>query len=218
MQELIAFAHGMGNFAHNRGTKEEQERLIRDHPDAGHRFLGAFDDSGNFAFATSRDMEELQADVLAALNVKYEVEGVVIIAREGAARALATLEGIARSRYGSKFRLRDYAVSKECKRWRLGFVFIDQEAGLSSVSIDELESLSNEDVEVLSVHEGIVGVLKFDQGKRIPWGEPAGTVAGLLGRMTPRLLATGRSARTVRGVLRKFPQPSHGRKSRSPLV
>lgn len=51
MMELVAFAHGMANFAHNRGTKDEQGALIREELSGPScEFLGAFDDSGNFAF------------------------------------------------------------------------------------------------------------------------------------------------------------------------
>ena len=103
MRELIVFAHGMANFAHKRGTKEDQERLIRTQPSARHKFLGAFDDSGNFAFVTLGDSGDLQAKVLAALKRQYEVKGVVVIERARADQALAALERIARVRYGDNF-------------------------------------------------------------------------------------------------------------------
>lgn len=212
MQELIAFARGMANFAHNRGTKKNQERLMRDQLSARHKFLGAFDDSGNFAFVTLRNSRELQADVLAALNLDYKVEGVVIINRAQAAEALAVLETIAKARYGDKFHARDYTVWKDGKRWRPGLVFMDQEARLDSASKD-LHRVHDRHMEVLSVQGGIIGVLKFDPKKpRIPWGQPAGIVTRAVAGGTSRVVATGRSARMVRGVLSVFSEESNARR------
>ena len=49
MPKFIVFVHGMANFSHNRILKKCQEQLIRNQVGARHRFLGTFDDSGNFA-------------------------------------------------------------------------------------------------------------------------------------------------------------------------
>ena len=77
--ELIVFAHGMANFAHNRVSKKYQEQLVRAQIGARHKFLGAFDDSGNFAFVTLYSASTLQADILAALRQKCKVKGAVVI-------------------------------------------------------------------------------------------------------------------------------------------
>ncbi|WP_447859929.1 hypothetical protein [Nitrospira calida] len=76
----------MVNFSHNRtkldiGEKEAQERLIQEKLGSHHNFIGAFDDSGNFAFLTERDPMQLKTDVLAVLNTAYKVKEAVVVER-----------------------------------------------------------------------------------------------------------------------------------------
>ena len=71
--------------------------------------------------------------------------------------------------------------------------------------VEELINFQDDRVEILSLQDGFVGLLKFDPAKpRIPWGEPAKTVEETLVGIGAKWLVTGRSARSVRGVLRKF--------------
>ncbi len=74
--------------------------------------------------------------------------------------------------------------------------------------VEELINLRDDDVEILSLQDELVGLLKFDPTQpRIPWSVPARAIEDTLASIGAKWLATGRSARTVRGVLRKF---SHG--------
>ena len=100
MQELIVFVHVMVNFSHNRtkrnaGEKEAQERLIREEGSSRHDFLGAFDDSGNFAFRTEHDSIQLKADVLTVLSREYKVKGAVVVERNRTHRVLGDLTNYA---------------------------------------------------------------------------------------------------------------------------
>lgn len=205
MPELIVFAHGMANFSRNRGSKKCQEQLIHNQVGARHTFLGAFDDSGNFAFVTPQSSSALQTDILTALRQKYCVKGVVVIDRANVTNALSDLENTARAKYGNGFQDWDYTVWKNDDRWKLGFVFLDMGTGLNLASTNRLHGFQNAHMEVLSVQGNIVGVLKLDpKTPRVPWGVPAKSVACVAAGGTSNLVATGRSARTVRGVLCAF--------------
>ena len=212
MQELIVFVHGMVNFSHNRTAgifreKEAQERLIYKQIGSRHNFLGAFDDSGNYAFRTMYPPVELKAEVLGTLSKEYRVKGAVVVERASAEEALASLDALCDQIYQEQFRARDNLVLKELMPWRLGVVFVQELYDVKVSFVKELADLEDEHLEILSVQHGIVGVLKLDPKKpRIPWGEPALTVEGVLAKSGANWLATGRSARTVRGVLRKFSQ------------
>ena len=210
MQELIVFAHGMVNFSHNRnerdlGEKEAQERLIRNQVGSHHSFLGAFDDSGNFAFRTEHDPARLKADILAVLNLEYKVKGAVVVERYRTKNVLGDVTKLCSQIYSEHFRTQDYLVVKDCQPWRLGMVFVEALYEKHISYVEELINFQDDRVEILSLQDGFVGLLKFDPAKpRIPWGEPAKTVEEILGSIGAKWLATGRSARTVRGVLRKF--------------
>ncbi len=210
MPELIVFVHGMANFAHNRVSKKCQEQLVCAQIGARHKFIGAFDDSGNFAFVTPHSSSTLQADILAALRQRCDVKGAVVIDRTRVANALSDLENIARAKYGNRFQAWDYTVWKNSERWKLGFVFLDMGTGLNLASTSQLLGFQNTHMEVLSVQGNIVGVLKFDPEKpRVPWGVPASDVASVVAGGTSSLVATGRSARTIRGILRIFQHFRH---------
>ncbi len=66
--EFVAFAHGMGNFSHNRGTTQAQASLLRGALGDRHELLGVFDDSGNFAVASAAGPLAVRTDLLAGLN------------------------------------------------------------------------------------------------------------------------------------------------------
>jgi hypothetical protein len=206
--EVVVFAHGMANFGHNRGVKSAQESLLRDRLDSRHELLGIFDDSGNYAFRSVLSPELLRGDVLRALRGTYDIRDVIIVPRSLCLVALRELEQIARGRYGSSFNEADYAVHLDSKRWRLGLVFIDAGSPVGSETLNQLCQHEDQTLRVLSARCGVVGVLKYDQGpKRIPWGAPALSVAKVLERANYGPIATGRSARTVRGILRSFLGP-----------
>lgn len=210
MRELIMFVHGMVNFSHNRtkrsiGEKEAQERLIREDGGSHHNFLGAFDASGNFAFRTGHDPSRLRADILAILNREYEIKGAVVVERHRTQKVLGDVMQLCRQLYREHFRSQDFLVLKNGQRWRLGMVFVEELYERHIGYVEELINLRDDDVEILSLQDGLVGLLKFDPAKpRIPWGVPARAVEDTLASMGAKWLATGRSARTVRGVLRKF--------------
>ena len=204
------FVHGMVNFSHNRtkrnaGEKDAQERLIREKGSSHHNFLGAFDDSGNFAFRTEHDPARLKADLLAVLNLEYKVKGAVVVERHRTQKVLGDVTKLCNQIYSGHFRIQDYLVLKDCQPWRLGFVFVEELYEKHISYVEELINLEDDRVEILSLPDGYIGLLKFDPEKpRIPWGEPAKTVEEVLASLGAKWLATGRSARTVRGVLRKF--------------
>lgn len=204
--EVVVFVHGMANFAHNRGTKADQEYLLRDRLDQRHDLRGVFDDSGNYAFATTLGSEALRTGVLAALRSRYDVAGAIVVPRAAASAGLDDLERIALDSYGSRFRSADYAVSLDSGRWRLGLVFMDSGSSLEPGAANQLRQQHDDHLKVLSVRDMMVGVLKYDQGKRIPWGVPAGFVERMLRDSHQALLASGRSARTVRGAPPLFSQ------------
>lgn len=210
MRELIVFVHGMVNFSHNRtkkdvGEKDAQERLIRKEVCSRHNFLGAFDDSGNFAFLTEYDPVQLKLDVLAALNMEYKVKGAVVIERYRVEQVLRDVDKLCGQIYGEQFRAQDNLVWKDYQPWRLGMVFVQELYDKRSSYLEELVNFHDARVEILSLQDGFIGLLKLDPRKpRIPWGEPAQTVAGVLAGLGAEWLASGRSARTIRGVLRKF--------------
>ncbi len=210
MNELLVFIRGMANFRHNRGTKRKQERLIRDQLGTRHALLGVFEDSGNYAFATTWGADRLCLDVLTALRSKYKVNAAVVVPRAEAAEALAALEQAARARYGDAFSPKDYGVRRAPGRWRVGCVFVSCE--IPETRAADLLALDTPTLCVMTVTRQVVGVSKLDTGRRIPWGNPAGVVSRLFDEGTPHLLTTGRSARTVRGTLRCFPAPSAPRR------
>ena len=186
MQELIVFAHGMVNFSHNRteqdlGEKEAQERLIRNQVGSHHSFLGAFDDSGNFAFRTEHSSARLKTDVLAVLNLEYRVKGAVVVERCRTQKVLGDVTKLCSQMYSEHFGSRNYLAWKESQPWRLGIVFVEELYEKHISYVKELLNLQDERVEILSLQDGFVGLLKFDPPKpRIPWGEPAKTVEGVL--------------------------------------
>jgi hypothetical protein len=209
MGDLVVFVHGMGTFETRRIKKNDQAELICK-PLGRHRFRGIFDDSGNFAFSTSHSPEKLQSDILEALKRHLEgkkqkpVKGLVVINRESLEKALSELKAIAANKYKKSFQERNYTVCKNGVRWRLGFVFLDMEKGSKCTFASQVYDL-NDCMEVLSVQEDMIGMLKFNPKKpRIPWGVPSEKVASFLGKVKSNVVATGRSARTVCGVLRVF--------------
>lgn len=210
MRELVVFVHGMANFSHNRtqggiGEKGAQERLIRKQLGSNHTFLGAFDDSGNFAFLTEKNPIQLKVDVLKALNMEYEVKGAVTVERDRLQGSLDNLVTLCRQIYGEQFQASDNLVWKAHQPWRLGMVFVQELYDKRIGTMEGLHTVPGARTELLTVQEGIIGVLKFDPKRpRIPWGEPAQTVECILARIDAKWRATGRSARTVRGVLTKF--------------
>lgn len=210
MQELVVFVHGMANFSHNRvvgssNEKEAQERLIRERLGQRHQFLGAFDDSGNYGFRTIHSPAELKAEILEALGSEYRVKGAVVAERASIAETLDSLDILCGKIYRGQFQDKDNLVLKDLNPWRLGLVFVQEMHDARIGYVPELLELECEHVEVLTVQEGIVGVLKFDPKKpRIPWGRPAKVVEDARSGLGATWLATARSAGTVRGVLRRF--------------
>lgn len=170
-----------------------------------HSFLGAFDDSGNFAFRTKHGPTRLKTNVLAALNLEYNVKGAVIVEKCRTEKVLGDITNLCSQVYSNHFEARSYLVWKDCQPWRLGMVFVEELYEKRISYVEELLNFQDDRVEILSLQDGFVGLLKFDPLKpRIPWGEPAKTVEGVLASLGAKWLATGRSARTVRGVLGKF--------------
>lgn len=200
---VVVLVHGMANFSHNRGTKREQEDLLRSNlpPDAG--FLGAYDDSGNYAFCGAHQGTALEDAVLAALRAKYLLKGAIAIDRESCRLALANVERRARTVYGEIFNATDYSVAHSGARWRLGLV-ICKAGDMKGVAQQGLLDASNKHLEILTMYGDTVGVLKHDQLPRIPWGQPASRIEAVVRRVCDMPLATGRSARTIRGVLRLY--------------
>lgn len=196
--EIGVFVHGMANFATNRGTKVEQERLPKDRLPQDCGFLGAYDDSGNYAFRGAVTGDALTACLLAALRERYTTRGAIALSRASSALALLALETEARRRFGSALDLRDYSVVVDSRRWRLGFVLLEP-SGVTGAFSNPLLSVEDAALRVLTISTVGVGILKYDEGPRIPWGEPAGHIARLICTSAPPL-ATGRSARTVRGT------------------
>jgi hypothetical protein len=215
MQELIVFVHGMVNFSHNRtkqdvAEKEAQERLIRDQVGSHHSFLGAFDDSGNFAFRTEYEPVRLKADVLAILNQEYKVKGAVVVERCRTQKVLRDVTKLCSQMYSKDGVSGNCLVWKDSQPWRLGMVFVEELYEKHISYIEELVNLQDDLIEILTLQDGFVGLLKFDpETPRIPWGEPAKTVEKILASLGAKWLATGRSARTVNGVLRKFSHQSY---------
>ena len=122
-----------------------------------------------------------------------------------AAEALASLGALCNQIYQEQFRTTDNLVLKELMPWRLGVVFVQELYDARISFVKELADLEDEQLEILSVQNGIVGVLKMDPKKpRIPWGEAAKTVQATLAPLGGYYRATDRSARTVRGVLQRF--------------
>lgn len=218
--ELLVFVKDMADFERNRGTKVEQEQLIRERLGSDHTFFGAFDDSGNYAFAAAHGPDRLGHDVLAALGTRYHVREAVVVRRAEAAGALDGLERAAHECYGKAFSSKDYGVQRPTGRWRVGVVFVGPEIPLAQV--EGLRVLDTLTLTTLTVTPRVVGIAKLDSGRRIPWGHPAGEVAKRLKAAVPGVVATGRSGRTVRGVLRLFPRdppsPAHdgGRRPTAP--
>jgi len=163
-EELAVFVHGMANFAHNRGTKADQEHLLRDQLDRRHGFQDAFDDSGNFAFSSSLGSQALRADVLAALRTAYKVTGLVVVARAACEVALQELERIAVDNFGTRFRSADYGVNLESGLWRLGLVFTDSGVPLEPALTNHLYEHPADHLKILSVRDPMIGVLKYDPG------------------------------------------------------
>ena len=130
---LVVFARGMASFGHNRGTKADQERLLSHRVDPRHGFLGAFDDSGNYAFASSLGIESAREAVLTALNTKYAIGGVVVVDRPSLAAALEDVERRARELYGKRFDDSDYSVREPSGLWRLGLVFTDADVPIDAI-------------------------------------------------------------------------------------
>jgi hypothetical protein len=179
--------------------------LIREEGGSHHDFLGAFDDSGNFAFRTEYGPARLKADILAILNLEYEVKGAVVVERHRTQKVLGGVTKLCSQIYSEQFRTQDYLVLKDCQPWRLGMVFVEELYEKHISYIEELINFRDDRVEILSLQDGFVGLLKFDPANpRIPWGVAAKTVEETLASIGAKWLATGRSARTVRGVLRKF--------------
>jgi hypothetical protein len=203
--ETIVFVHGMANFATNRGTKLEQEQLLRDGLPCDYGFLGAYDDSGNYAFRGAATEVALIPAVLGALRKRYTTQGAIALSRASAASALLALEIEAQRRFSSALRLRDYAVLIDGRHWRLGLVLLDP-SSIQGTPSTGLLSVEDAALRVLTLSTASVGVLKYDEEPRIPWGQPAGQIARLICAAKPAF-ATGRSARTVRGILRRFRPP-----------
>jgi hypothetical protein len=154
--ELVVFAHGMGNFGHNRGTKVEQERLLESRVDVRHSFLGVFDDSGNYAFISCLGADSVREDVLVALNEKYDVSGVVVVDRASCSAALEEVERVARKRYGRFFEGSDYSVHKPSGLWRVGLVFTDCSLPIDDVIWRQAEGIAHDRLRVLTTGNGIV--------------------------------------------------------------
>lgn len=164
---------------------------------------------GNFAFLTEHNSMQLKTDVLAALNTAYEVKGAVVVERYRVEEAFEAVAKLCRQIYGEEFRPRSYLVRKDCQPWRLGMVLVQELYDKRISCVEEITNCHDARIEVLALHDGFIGLLKFDPKKpRVPWGEPAQTVEGILARRGDKWLATGRSARTIRGILRKFSCPT----------
>lgn len=192
----------MGNFRHNRGTMAAQAQLLREALGHRHRLCGIYSHTGNYAFSTAEGPETLAVDVMAALNRRFRVMGVVVVSPPVLAQALAALERVASERLGARFDTSYYGASQPDGRWRAGLVLTDVPPSREDVLRQALDELRNGRVAVLTTRDGLVGVLKRDHGRRIPWGVPAGLVGRAIERSGLAIVATGRSGRTARETLR----------------
>jgi hypothetical protein len=206
--EFLVFVRDMADFERNRGTLVAQETLLRTKLGSRHRFLGAFDDSGNYAFATSHDPEGLCHDVLTALRTTYRVHEAVVVPREDVVAALDTLERAALKRYGNAFSSRTYGVQGPSGTWRVGVVFVSPPIPAAQTKV--LFHIDTSTLATLTVAPHVVSVAKLDAGRRIPWGYPAREVARRLKTSLRRVVTTGRSGRTVRGAVGLFPRNPPG--------
>ncbi len=205
MREVIAFAHGMSNFGHNRGTMLEQEALLRNSLRGNYSMLRIHLATGNYAVRTCLPVSELKLGLHQGLNKNYRVKEIMVVDRVDLVEALAVFQAECRNRYPDGFSESDLKVGKEQTRRRLGLVFVQHLYDVRAKYLEGFLEIVDKRIKVLGLHAGIVGLLKFDPiTPRIPWGAAASFVEKFLKSDGQSGLATARSAQTVRGVLRLF--------------
>ncbi len=205
MRGVIAFAHGMSNFGHNRGTMLEQEELLRNSLRGNYGTLKTHLATGNYVITTSLSVCKVKLRVHQGLNEKYRVKEVIVVERSDLVGAVAVLETECRNRYPDDFSESDLKVGVGQARWRFGFVFSQHLYDVRPNYLEGLLECFDKRIKVLGLHAGVVGLLKFDpMTPRIPWGVVASFVEKLLKSNGQPGLATARSAQTIRGVLRLF--------------
>ena len=183
MREVIAFAHGMSNFAHNRGTMLEQEQLLRT--------LLIGNATGNYAVTTSLPLGELKARLYYALNEKYRVREVVVVERVDLINALTVFKVECRRSYPAAFDESEFRVGAGQDRWRFGLVFSQHLYDLRTDRLEGLFEAADDRIRVLGLHAGVVGLLKYDPIKpRIPWGTAASFVEKICKRHGHSEIAT----------------------------
>jgi len=199
------FAYGLNSFGTANITKNEQEAICQSLHN--HTFHSCFDKSGNYIFTTSQGVAQLKTDVCSALSQylistsQKPLKGTVVVDRNVVEDALIALKDATNRKFGNQFDRSKWTVRKNGERWRPGCVYLDLAAPLSPNVIDQLLAFRNRELEVLYLHQNVVGVLKYDpQSPRIPWGKASGPVADVVGISPP--LATARSATVIEGLLR----------------
>lgn len=206
MQEVVVFGHGLSNFRHNRGTKKGQEQLVRSSLKGTDTLARVYGVTGNYALTTPLSVKEIRSCLLPGLNVaQYLVKEIVIVERYKLMDALTVFVGECCRKYRSDFKQSDFGVGVGKARRRLGLVFVQQLSDLGSTRLDGLNETLDEKIEVIGLHAGVVGLLKDDPPTpRIPWGAAAAFIEKVLEARGETTIATARSARTVRGVLKLF--------------
>jgi len=199
------FAYGLNSFGTANITKNEQEAICQSLHN--HTFHSCFDKSGNYIFTTSQGVAQLKTDVCRALSEylistdQKPLKGTVVVDLKVAKDALMALKDATNQKFGNQFNRSKWTVRKNGERWRPGCVYLDLAAPLSPNVMDQLLAFRNLKLEVLNLHQNVVGVLKYDpQSHRVPWGQASGPVAAVLGTSSP--LATARSATVIEGLLR----------------
>lgn len=207
MRELLAFGHGLSNFGHNRGAKKEQEELVEKSLRGSNTQAKIYGTTGNYALVSPLADDQIRLRLLAGLNEhgRYQVKEIVVVERKNTILALDVFVAECRRKYASSFNPSDFGVGEGKARWRMGLVFVQRLCDLDSTRLKVLPESLNRNIEILGIHAGVVGVLKADPPEpRIPWGAAAAFWEKILETSGESVLATARSAKTVRGSLNLF--------------
>jgi len=207
MRELLVFVHGLSNFGHNRVTKKKQEELIEESLRGSDTQVKIYGTTGNYALVCPLADDQIRLRLLAGLNEpgRYQVKEIVVVERKNTMLALDFFVAECRRKYTASFNSSDFGVGKGTDRRRMGLVFVQGLCDLDSTRLKLLSASLNGNIEVLGIHAGVVGVLIADPPEpRIPWGVAAAFVEKILKTSGESVLATARSAKTVRGSLNLF--------------
>lgn len=208
MPQFIALVRGLAMFDRRRVSKVRQIELLRRHLPATIQFIGAFDDSGNYALESQGEPQEVSTGVLEALRRDgglADLRGVSVARVETVRRAFEELVLRLRDEYGSDWNEKTYGVRRGGTVWRAGFALLPE-----SETLEPLEWPRGREprVIILSVSAGVAMFLKRENAQgdtRISFGDPTRAFDRALRALLGRDIATtSRSARTVAGLLRCF--------------